>query len=81
MRNDRQIQHDVVAELGREKTVNPGAIGVEVHHGVVKLAGHVNDQAIKKTADTAARRVLDVTSIVMDVDVTGGGAVRQPAIV
>ena len=81
MRNDRQIQHDVVAELDREQSVITGAIGVEVHHGVVKLAGHVNDQAIKKNANTAARRVLDVTSIVMDVDVTGGGSVRQPAIV
>ena len=79
MRNDRQIQHDVVAELDRERSVVAGTIGVEVHHGVVKLAGHVGDQAIKKNADTAARRVLDVTSIVMDIDVSGDRTVRQPA--
>ena len=81
MRNDRQIQRDVVAELDREQSVISGAIGVEVHHGVVKLAGHVSDQATKKNADTAARRVLDVTSIVMDIDVTGSRSVRQPVIV
>ena len=81
MRNDRQIQHDVVAELDREHSVIAGTIGVEVHHGVVKLAGHVSDQAIQKNADTAARRVSDVTSIVMDIDVRGGRTVGQSAIV
>jgi osmotically-inducible protein OsmY len=81
MRNDRQIQHDVVAELDREQSVVTGTIGVEVHHGVVKLAGHVRDQAIKEDADTAARRVFDVTGIVMDIDVSGGRTVQQPAIV
>ena len=50
MKNDRQIQHDVVAELDREQSVITGTIGVEVHHGVVKLAGHVNDQATMKCA-------------------------------
>ena len=81
MKNDRQIQHDVVAELDREQSIITGAIGVEVHHGVVKLAGRVRDRAIKQNAEIAARRVFDVTSVVMDIDVTGGGTVRQSAIV
>jgi osmotically-inducible protein OsmY len=81
MKNDRQIQHDVVAELDREQSVITGTIGVEVHHGVVKLAGRVSDQAIKRNANIAAHRVFDVTSVVMDIDVTGGGTARQPAIV
>ena len=81
MKNDRQIQCDVVEALGREQSVVSGTIGVEVHHGVVKLAGHVNDQATLNNADMAARRVTDVTSIVMDIDVKGGGALRQRALV
>ena len=50
MTNDMQIQHNVLAELGQEQTVVTGMIGVEVHHGVVKLAGHVNDQPTMKCA-------------------------------
>jgi len=76
MKNDVQIQHDVCAEIDREHKVAPGTIGVEVHHGVVKLAGRVSDPAIKKDAELAARRVNDVTKVVMDVDV--GGARRVP---
>jgi osmotically-inducible protein OsmY len=83
MNNDVQIQHDVVAELDREQNVIAGTIGVEVHHGVVKLAGRVSDPAIKKSAELAARRVDDVKTVVMDVDVTGAGgratAAKSPA--
>jgi osmotically-inducible protein OsmY len=79
MKNDMQIQNDVLAELDREQNVITGTIGVEVHHGVVKLAGHVSDSAIKKNAELAAQRVDDVTSVLMDVDVTGAGTARDIA--
>jgi osmotically-inducible protein OsmY len=71
MKNDMQIQQDVLVELDRVPNVITGTIGVEVHHGVVKLAGRVNDFAIKKNAELAARRVDDVTTVLMDLDVTG----------
>jgi osmotically-inducible protein OsmY len=77
MKNDIQIQHDVLAELDSEQNVITGTIGVEVHHGVVKLAGRVSDCAIKENAELAARRVDDVTSVVMDIDVSGAGTVPQ----
>ena len=48
MANDMQIRHDVLAALGREENVIAGTIGVEVHHGVVKLAGRVDDHAIER---------------------------------
>jgi osmotically-inducible protein OsmY len=80
MANDMQIRGDVLAALGRENTVTAGTIGVEVHHGVVKLSGCVNDHAIKEDAERAAGRVEDVTAVVMNVDVAGAGA-RPPAIV
>jgi osmotically-inducible protein OsmY len=74
MKNDIQIQQDVLAELGREQNVITGTIGVEVHHGVVKLAGHLRDPAIKNNAELAAHRVDGVTTVIMDLDVTGAGA-------
>jgi osmotically-inducible protein OsmY len=77
MKNDTQIQRDVVAQLDREQNVITGTIGVEVHHGVVKLAGRVGDDSIKKSAELAAGRVDDVTKVIMDVDV-GAGAAKPP---
>ena len=71
MANDKQIQHDVLAELGREQNVVPDTIGVEVHHGVVKLSGRVGDAATGQSAERAAHRVDGVTSVVMDIDVAG----------
>lgn len=75
MKGDRQIQHDVLAELDREQGVITDTIGVEVHHGVVKLAGRVSEHAIKQNAEIAARRVFDVTAVVMYIDVNGADTV------
>jgi osmotically-inducible protein OsmY len=73
MKNDMQMQQDVLAALDREQPVTTGTIGVEVHHGVVKLAGQVGDDAIKASSEHAARGVDGVTNVVMDVDVEGAG--------
>jgi osmotically-inducible protein OsmY len=64
MTNDTQIQQEVLIEL--EDNVPTATIGVEVHHGVVKLAGRENDATIMKTAQLAAGRVSGVTSVVLD---------------
>jgi len=40
----------------------------------VELAGHVGDDAIRENSEVAAHRVDGVTSVVMDVDVTGKGS-------
>lgn len=81
MTNDKQIQHDVLAALGQERNVVADSIGVEVHHGVVKLAGHVSDQAAMECAERAARRVDDVTTVIMDIDVVGAGTAPQVAVI
>lgn len=70
MKNDTQIQQEVIAELDRDEQVPAGAIGVEVHHGVVKLAGRLNDPATKKSAEMDARRVAGVTKIILDMGVS-----------
>jgi osmotically-inducible protein OsmY len=69
MKNDTQLQQDVLAELERDATLPPGSIGVEVHHGVVKLAGRISDTETKKRAALDARRVDGVTGIVLDMGV------------
>jgi osmotically-inducible protein OsmY len=74
MKNDVQIQKEVVAELGHEQNIVAGTIGVEVHHGVVKLAGQVDDDAVRENSEVAAHRVDGVTSVVMDVDVVAKGS-------
>ena len=79
MKNDVQIQQEVLAELDREQNVIAGTIGVEVHHGVVKLAGHVGDDTTRENSEVAAHRVDGVTSVVMDVDVTGTGTAPSAA--
>jgi osmotically-inducible protein OsmY len=66
MKNDIQIQQEVIAELDRDSTLPPKSVGVEVHHGIVKLAGSNNDPALKKCAEMAARKVSGVRRIVLD---------------
>jgi len=73
VKNDVKIQQEVVAELGREQNIVAGTIGVEVHHGVVKLAGRVGDDSIRDDSEVAAHRVNGVMSVIMDVDVSGTG--------
>jgi osmotically-inducible protein OsmY len=79
MTNDMQIRRDVLAELDREPSVATGTIGVEVHHGVVKLAGRVSDSAVVESAERAAGTVDGVTTVVMDIDVIGAGPSLQAA--
>jgi osmotically-inducible protein OsmY len=71
MANDRQIQQDVLAALEREMNISADAIGVEVHHGVVKLAGTVSDAATRQNSLACARRVAGVINVVSDIDVRG----------
>jgi osmotically-inducible protein OsmY len=69
MKNDTLIQQEVLAELDHEQNVPAGSIGVEVHHGVVKLAGRTSDATMKKNAELAASRVDGVTKIVLDMGI------------
>jgi osmotically-inducible protein OsmY len=66
MKNDIQIQQEVLTELDHDDKVPTGSVGVEVHHGVVKLAGRASDTTIQENAELAARRVDGVTKIVVD---------------
>jgi osmotically-inducible protein OsmY len=67
--NDTQIQQEVLAEIERDETLPAGSIGVEVHHGVVKLASRIGDAETKKRAALGARRVDGVTEILLDMGI------------
>jgi osmotically-inducible protein OsmY len=67
MKTDLEIQKDVAAALARENVIPPGALGVEVHHGVVKLAGNITDKSVIQASTVAAKRVDGVTGVVLDV--------------
>jgi len=69
MKNDMQIRQDVLAELAHDPDVPSDVIGVEVHCGVVKLAGCITDTTIKRSAELDARRVAGVTSVILDMGI------------
>ena len=69
MKNDIQIQQEVLAELEQDGSLPPESVGVEVHHGVVKLAGRNNSTPFKQKAELAARRVSGVRRIVLDMGI------------
>jgi len=73
MKNDMLMQQDVLAALEHEQHSVTRSIGVEVHHGVVKLAGRVGNDVTRNAAELAARRVDGVTNVLMDVDVGAAG--------
>lgn len=69
MKTDRELQEDVLEELDWEPSVNAGHIGVEVKDGVVTLQGRVETYTQKWAAERAAKRVLGVRSIAMELEV------------
>ena len=66
MKNDTQIRQEVIAELEQDEVLPVDSIGVEVHHGVVKLASRNGDTDIKQRAVQGVRRVDGVTGIILN---------------
>ena len=69
MKTDAQLQHDVLAELKWEPSINAAEIGVEVKNGLVTLVGHVDRYADKWNAERAAQRVAGVQALAFEIDV------------
>jgi osmotically-inducible protein OsmY len=68
-KTDEQLQHDVMAELTWEPSVDHADIGVAAVNGVVTLSGYVPSYAEKLAAEKAARRVAGVTAIAQEMKV------------
>ena len=77
MKTDTQLQHDVIAELAWEPSVNAAQIGVEVKDGVVTLAGHVGSFVEKWEAERAAQRVSGVKGLAVEMDVNLPGSSKR----
>src|SRR3982074_1420647 len=69
MKTDLDLQHDVLAELKWEPSVNAAHIGVSVKDGVVTLGGHVPSFTEKYAAERAAKRVRGVRAGANELDV------------
>ena len=74
MSTDRQLQQDVIAELGWDASINASRVGVEVKSGIVTLSGHVESYAQKWAAERAAQRVSGVKGVAVELEVTLPGS-------
>ena len=77
MKTYKQVQQDVIAELGWEPSVNATHIGVEVADGVVTLAGRVSRYIEKANAERAAQRVAGVKALAVEMDVKLAGSSKR----
>jgi osmotically-inducible protein OsmY len=77
MRPDRDLQHDVLAELKWEPSVNAAHIGVTAANGVVTLTGHVSTYMEKIAAERAAKRIFGVKAVADEVEVRLPGTVKH----
>ena len=77
MKTDRELQQDVLAELKWEPKVNATNIGVEVKKGVVTLSGHVDSLVEKWNAEQAAKRVIGVKALAIELDVIVPGSSQK----
>jgi osmotically-inducible protein OsmY len=69
MISDKTLQHQVLAELEFEPSINAAHIGVTAQDGVVTLTGHVGGFEQKLAAERAARRVRGVKAVAQEIEV------------
>jgi len=69
MINDQQLQHDVMAELEWEPSLDAANIGVAAHNGIVTLTGHVARYTDKLTAERVVARVKGVKGIAQEIEI------------
>lgn len=69
MKNDAQIQQDVLDQLKWDPLLNASEIGVSVKNGVVTLSGNVDSYLKKLEAEKQAKKVMGVKAIAEDIQV------------
>ena len=68
--NDNFIYDSVRDKLAGDVVVKGGAIDVDVKDGVVTLKGHVQEQKQKSRAESLAKKVKGVKSVVNNLQIT-----------
>ena len=69
MRTDKELQHDVLAELEWEPGLDASKIGVAADHGVITLNGSVRTYSERWRAETVSKRVFGVEAVANEIDV------------
>jgi osmotically-inducible protein OsmY len=69
MKNDNQIQKDVMEQLKWEPFLTASEIGVAVKNGVVTLSGKVDGYSKKLAAEKAAQKVTGVKAVAEDIQI------------
>lgn len=69
MKNDIQIQKDILAQLEWEPSLESASIGVSVKNGVVTLSGIVQNYSQKVMAENAASKIVGVKAVAEDIQV------------
>jgi osmotically-inducible protein OsmY len=77
MKSDTQLQHDVLAELEWEPSVNASQIGVSAKDGVVTLTGYVSQFTEKMAAERAAKRLYGVKGVANDIEIRLPGSAQR----
>jgi osmotically-inducible protein OsmY len=69
MRNDYDIQEDILTELKWQPFLVAANIGVSVKNGIATLSGSVDNYAQKLAAERAAKKVTGVRAIAEDIQI------------
>jgi osmotically-inducible protein OsmY len=77
MKNDLQLQKDIMDELQWEPSLDAARIGVSVRDGVVALTGQVMHYAEKMKAEQVAKRVYGVKAVANDITVDVPGSLQR----
>jgi osmotically-inducible protein OsmY len=77
MKTDTQLQHDVLAQLDWEPSIDAAQIGVTAKESVVTLTGSVSTYAAKMTAERATKSVYGVKGVANDIEVKIPGTTRR----
>lgn len=69
MKNDLELQQDIINELNWQPFIDSSKIGVKVQNGVVNLFGEVPSYAQKIAAEKAVKKVTGVKAIAEDLEI------------
>jgi osmotically-inducible protein OsmY len=69
VKNDQKLQIDVKNSIKWEPLLSKANIGVVAENGVVTLSGVVNSYAIKLEAETVAKKVMGVCTLIENIEV------------
>jgi osmotically-inducible protein OsmY len=75
--SDTKLQHDVLAELEWEPSIDASQIGVTAKDGVVTLTGSVSSYVHKMTAERVTKRIYGVSAVANDIEVKLLGSAQR----